>query len=54
MSGKKVNCDCGATIEQTNDDALVEEVQKHAIEVHNLELTRDQILSMAEPVPERS
>ena len=54
MSGKKVNCDCGATIEEMNDDALVEEVQKHAIEVHNLELTRDQILSMAEPVPERS
>ena len=54
MLAKKVNCDCGATIEETNDDALVEEVQKHAIEVHNLELTRDQILSMAEPVPAKS
>ena len=54
MSSKKVNCDCGATIEQASDDALVEQVQKHASEVHNLELTRDQILSMAEPVPERS
>ena len=54
MSGKKVNCDCGATIEETNDDALVEAVKKHATEVHNLELTRDQILSMAEPVPAKS
>lgn len=54
MPGKKVNCDCGATIEETTDDALVEQVQKHAIEVHNMELTRDQILSMAEPLPERS
>ena len=51
---KKVRCDCGATIEEPNDDALVEAAQKHATEVHNLELTPDQILSMAEPVPEKS
>ena len=54
MSSKKVKCDCGATIEEANDDALVEAVQKHATEVHNMKLTSDQILSMAEPVPERS
>lgn len=54
MPNKRVTCDCGATIEETNDDALVEAVQKHATEVHKLELTADQILSMAEPVPEGS
>ncbi len=54
MSAKKVICDCGATMEETTDDALVEAVQKHATAVHKMELTRDQILSMAEPVPEIS
>ena len=52
MSRKKVNCDCGATIEEASDDTLAEAVQKHATEVHNLDLTREQILSMAEPVPD--
>ena len=54
MNTKKVDCDCGATIEESNEDALVEAVQKHATEVHRLELTREQILSMAEPVTEGS
>jgi len=49
MPVKKVICDCGATIEETTDDALVEAVKKHATQVHKMELTRDQILSMAEP-----
>lgn len=50
MANKKVDCDCGATIEETNDDALVAAVSKHAKEVHSMELTREQILSMAETV----
>lgn len=52
MAKKKVDCDCGATIEETNDVALVAAVSKHAKEVHGMELTREQILSMAEPAPE--
>lgn len=52
MKSKKVDCDCGATIEETNDDALVAAVSKHAKEVHDMDLTREQILSMAEPVAE--
>ena len=49
MSGKQVDCDCGKTIREKNDDALVKAVQKHAQEVHQMELTRDQVLSMARP-----
>lgn len=50
MPNKKVDCDCGATIEERSDDALVAAVSKHAKEVHDMDLTREQILSMAEPV----
>lgn len=50
MSQKQVACDCGKIIRETTDDQLVAAVQKHAREVHDMELTREQILSMAEPV----
>lgn len=50
MAQKQVCCDCGKTIRETSDDALVAAVQKHAREVHKMELTREQILSMAEPI----
>ena len=50
MTQKRVSCDCGATINESSDDALVEAVQKHAKEVHDMELSREQIMSMAEVV----
>lgn len=50
-SEKRVSCDCGTTIREESDDALVHAVQKHAKEVHAMDLTREQVLSMAEPVP---
>lgn len=50
MARKQVSCDCGKVIRETSDDRLVAEVQKHARDVHKMELTRDQVLSMAEPV----
>lgn len=49
MGQKQVSCDCGKTIRGETDDLLIERVKEHAKEVHNLELTKDQILSMAEP-----
>lgn len=49
MSGKKVCCDCGKTIHARTDEELVRDVQTHAQEVHKMELSRDQILAMAEP-----
>lgn len=50
MSEKRVSCDCGATIREASDDRLVAAVQKHARDVHNMDLSRDQVLAMAEPV----
>ena len=49
MTTKQVNCDCGKTIREKGDDALVQAVQKHAREVHRMELSRDQVLAMAQP-----
>jgi predicted small metal-binding protein len=46
---KQVNCDCGKTIREESDDQLVKSVQKHAKEVHGMDLTRDQVLGMAKP-----
>lgn len=50
MSQKQVSCDCGKVIRETSDEQLVESVQKHAREVHSMELSREQVLAMAEPV----
>ena len=50
MAQKQVSCDCGKTIRESSDDQLVATVQQHAKEVHNMDLSRDQVLSMAEPV----
>ena len=50
MATKQVSCDCGKTIREKSDDELVHAVQKHAREVHRMDLTREQVLSMAQPV----
>ena len=49
MASKQVSCDCGKTIREQGDDELVRAVQKHAKEVHRMELSREQVLSMARP-----
>lgn len=46
---KKVVCDCGTVIREADDDALVAATQKHAEEIHDMDLSRDQVLAMAEP-----
>lgn len=50
MAAKQVACDCGATIRKPNDEELIRAVQNHAKSVHNMDLTREQVLSMAEVV----
>lgn len=50
MGQKQVSCDCGKVIRESSDDRLVDSVQKHAREVHDMQLSRDQVLAMAEPV----
>lgn len=46
---KQVSCDCGKVIREEGDEQLVKLVQKHAQEVHNMSMTREQVLAMAEP-----
>lgn len=48
---KQVTCDCGAIIRKKDDEELLAAVQKHATDVHQMNLTREQILSMAEVIP---
>lgn len=49
MAEKKVCCDCGKTIHGRTDDDLIRDVQRHAKDVHNMDLSREQVLAMAEP-----
>jgi predicted small metal-binding protein len=44
---KKVQCDCGFVAREQEDDALVKVVQEHAKAVHNMDLSREQVLAMA-------
>ena len=46
---KIMRCDCGQVVRGETDDELVANVQKHAREVHDMEITREQILAMAQP-----
>ena len=50
MAEKQVSCDCGATIRETSDEALIQKVQQHAKEVHSMDLSSEQVLAMAEVV----
>jgi predicted small metal-binding protein len=45
---KVVSCDCGWSF-QGDEDALVEAVQQHGRDVHNMDVTREQALAMAQP-----
>jgi predicted small metal-binding protein len=44
---KIMECDCGHVVRGETDDELVANVQKHAREVHDMEITREQVLAMA-------
>jgi predicted small metal-binding protein len=46
---KKVACDCGKVIRGSSDNELVAAVQEHAQTVHDMSLSRDQVLAMADP-----
>lgn len=50
MAEKKVACDCGKDFASDNDEQLVSDVQKHAREVHSMEMSREQVMAMAKPV----
>ncbi|CAN5816891.1 hypothetical protein BH18ACT11_BH18ACT11_08080 [soil metagenome] len=46
---KIMRCDCGHVVRGETDDELVDNVQQHAREVHDMEITREQVLAMARP-----
>ena len=46
---KVIQCPCGTVIRAGNDDQLVAQAQRHAKDVHAMELTREQVLAMASP-----
>jgi predicted small metal-binding protein len=46
---KIMQCDCGQVVRGETDDELVANVQEHAREVHDMEITREQVLAMAQP-----
>lgn len=46
---KIINCDCGHVVRGDTDDELVAATQQHACEAHGMELTREQVLSLAVP-----
>jgi predicted small metal-binding protein len=46
---KIMRCDCGQVVRGETDDELVANVQQHAREVHDMEITREQVLAMAQP-----
>jgi predicted small metal-binding protein len=44
---KVINCDCGYVVRAETDDELVADAQKHAREVHDMEMTRERVLALA-------
>jgi predicted small metal-binding protein len=45
---KIIQCDCGYVARGETDDELVADAQQHAREVHGMEITREQVLAMAQ------
>jgi len=54
MVMKTVRCDCGFVVRCDNDDKLVAELQEHARKDHSMNLSREQVLAMAQPDTEPS
>jgi predicted small metal-binding protein len=43
-----VRCDCGFEA-RGEEEVLIPAVQKHGVEAHNMQVTREQVLAMARP-----
>jgi predicted small metal-binding protein len=52
MVMKTVRCDCGFIVRSADEDKLVAQLQQHAREDHSINLTREQVLAMAQPEPD--
>jgi predicted small metal-binding protein len=45
---KIMQCYCGHVVRGETDDELVANVQEHAREVHEMDVSREQVLAMAQ------
>lgn len=45
---KVIYCDCGFVVRGNTDDELVANGQAHARDVHNVDMTREQVLALAQ------
>ena len=45
---KIMQCFCGHVVRGETEDELVANVQRHAREVHDMEVTREQVLAMSQ------
>ena len=45
---KIMQCYCGQVVRGETDNELVANVQNHAREVHDMEITREQVLAMSQ------
>ncbi len=46
---KVIECPCGQVIQGGSDDEVVSKAQEHAKRDHDMEMSREQALSMARP-----
>jgi predicted small metal-binding protein len=46
---KVIHCDCGFVVRGDTDDEIVAAAQSHARDSHGMEITREQVLTMAQP-----
>ncbi len=49
MSGQLIECPCGTVLRGDGVDDVVAEAQRHAREVHDMDLDDDQATAMARP-----
>jgi len=49
MMALTVTCDCGVTVRGDTEDDFVAKVQQHGREAHDMDVTREQALAMAQP-----
>ena len=47
---KVINCECGFVVRGNTDEELVVAAQRHALDVHGMQITGEQALALAEPV----
>ena len=47
---RMIKCECGFSVQSDSEQKLVTDTQQHARQFHKMDLTRDQVLAMAQPV----